>query len=899
MTVLSDNVNVERRKAYRDLFAATVLKPTYEAARAKIADNWDAKRGAALIQLMKLEYAKGVGMLPPTETAHPQVEIAPLFAVALSDADYANFVKDKDPLQQVADWVYTAEAKGNTEWPPKILLPEGSTANRDAINLGIAAAIKYWDSQSNDTGKSFESLKAVRSALSDYRDAEAELVKAKGQSINNLQDYHSYRGVWNAQMDKLRDAAKRASEAWLAALASLPTKTEYTSLRKFYEDQKNVTATKAQKEYDALLAVTPPAEGAKDNESYRTLLDARSQLEAAKKKLSAWSTDAANKAVLDDLGALDSLYLGNTIKGTDNADHFPFEVHQQLYDLADKSVIKDDAAVQLTGTMADAFTKADKDSTDAVTAINSPLRLSGNVLVPTAGLAQFTVESSARAKKYLLADGALKNMPDTSEKWQKAIQAQVAKIGGSTPDSLRRPAIPLVTFIKDDRVGDDEKMFSPSFSPDVAGEANDKLQTIAKIAALPDAAAKILDPSDLMTRSTSATLGFASYKQSYIEYWRDTVKGEITFNFPSYSSFGKSLINVTSLGISGALDDYGKKMTNALDRIGASDEVNTLKAAPKVATTECDRALTNWGTLGTDPSQARRIILGLDATAFREYFVASARASDSYVARYWSGMPLAALNILANDGRADIDKSLATLANYERFPLAPAGDKKDDLSQDDILKARAALIQVRGAASAAAAAAAAGAKIIGQGGITGVPEVDAILIRLRGTDLFAAKKDYFDKLDKFLAGMPTDAKPLGVTFSADKAKLKDVPDSISIRYPYMQVQQAGKEIRVVSLISADKIDSCTLEYSGGDITLNFRDNDTGANVQTETFSGPWAILRLLASPNVKSYSRDPATNKWSVEYVINVNGTKRALWLTLEFKQPLPDTKEWPVPPGR
>jgi hypothetical protein len=893
MTVLSADVNGQRRIAYRDLYECTVLRPVYSLARAKMAGNtWDPKKGtAALAELMKLEYASATGKTP-AGAAHPQVELAPLFAWAVSGEDYQKFTKDNENLQKVADWIYSPAGKGDGAWPPKLLGP-GTQASLDAINAGIDATVKYWQAQTTDNGQALESINTLRDALLAFGNAEAALNASKSGSIDRMEVYRAYRDVWKTQMDKLRESSKRASAAWALASAGSPGA---DSVRKLYEDQKTRMLNDARKALESLLALTPPAEGAKDNPSYRLLLGARTKLEVAKKDLDAWSSAAENKKTLDDLAALDAAYFGPAIKGVDKADHHRFEVYEQLYELADNMVVKDDAAVQLTGPLPAALSQVDKDYTDAVTALKQPLIQGGAALNQAGSLSQFTIEASGRARKYLLARVALQNMPDTADKWQQIILAETAK--GSLPESLRRPSVPLVTFVKNDALAEDVTTFSQKFAPDAAGEASDRLAAIAALATVSDAGTKVLDPADLAARVTAARKGFDSYRDQYITYWRDTVRQELKFNFAKFTDLRAALVNVTEPGINGALAEYGNKMAAALERIGATTEANAIRSAPGVNSDECKNALAHWsGTdLSSDSPQARRIILNMDAVQFRtDYFVATARTGDSYKTQYWRELPLAALRVLAADGRQDIIDNLAVLANYERFPLAPVGEKKD-LTMDDILLARAAVLKVRGAASAAAAAGP--PKLIGQGANTAVQDIDNILTQLRGTDLFRDKADYYDRVDRFLAGLPADAKPLAATLTVNKTRLAEIPDTISNKYSYMPLSQDGKLLREATLI-ATVPDSVSVDYPGGDLTLGFRQVPGGPILQTEPFPGPWGILRLLASPNIRAVSRDG--NKWTLEYKVTLPDKTVAgvLCLTVEFKQPIPDPKEWPVPPAR
>jgi hypothetical protein len=170
---------------------------------------------------------------------------------------------------------------------------------------------------------------------------------------------------------------------------------------------------------------------------------------------------------------------------------------------------------------------------------------------------------------------------------------------------------------------------------------------------------------------------------------------------------------------------------------------------------------------------------------------------------------------------------------------------------------------------------------------------------LRGTNLIHQKQAYFDQLDKFLAGLPMDNKPLAVTLSVDKKKLTGgAADVISNRFSYMPISQGGKQIRVANLIATNTNDDCTVDYPAGDLTLAFQEVPNGPLLSPETIPGPWAIFRLIKDPAVKSVTRDG--NKWAVEYTVTTADKRTySVWLNLEFKQPIPDVKDWPMPPGK
>jgi hypothetical protein len=894
MALFSGNINTERREAYRNLYTSTVLRPAYDASRKRIStmtDTWSPEATTALAQLLKLEYLN-TGAPLPKEDAHKS-DLEPMFRLVLPKEDTDKFTADKEKLQAVTDWVASDPA---TMAKLPAALGAGSQEATAAIDQGVASTIAYWRRQASDQGSTLAPINDVQQALNDFRTAENELLLLKNQNIDKLDIYSAFRDRWQAGLARLNDARDRAAAAWAIAARGKP---DNSTLGALYTAETTRLTTEAKAACDVLLQYTPaPADASIDasklSSSQLTLRDTRNKLEALTADLAKWSSDPKAKEKLADIAALDAAYLAS-IRGNDNALHHRFEVQAQLYALADKMVVKKDAPIQLTGTLDDAFAQADKEYGDADDQVKRPLiqATPEDRLSQAGALAQFVIDTSARAKKHLLAAAALNPMPTEPLKWPAFVAARAT----AAREDLSRPPVPLVSFT--------DKTYSPNFAPKSAGAASDALETVRKISTGADASARIMDAAGLSLRVAAIRKSFDGYRDEYIHYWRDVAREDLRINFKSYKELAETLVNVTEPAIAENLKLYRDKMVAALDMVGATEDSTAVKTAPQLVKEECRTTLDSWKNLGDDSRLARRAILAMDAGNFRDQFtVPSAKSTDSYLALYWQRLPLAVLDVLARDGRSEIDAGLTELARYERFPLAPLGDKKDDLSVQDVLNARAALEKVRGASNATGGTPVitpggsmppGAARIIAQGGITRDREVDALLDVLRGTNLLRNKQEYFDRVDKFLAALPADNKSFAATLSVDKDKLKD-DNSVSFRYTYMMIAQNNKELRDAALNSTIA-DSCSVDYPGGDIALRFREVPKGAVVQTETFSGPWAILRLIRDPAAK-VTRDG--NKWTIEYTVTDPAKKSfSLWLTLEFKQPLPDLKEWPVPPGR
>ncbi len=306
----------------------------------------------------------------------------------------------------------------------------------------------------------------------------------------------------------------------------------------------------------------------------------------------------------------------------------------------------------------------------------------------------------------------------------------------------------------------------------------------------------------------------------------------------------------------------------------------------------CTDTLSNWKDLGDNYRQCRRTILAMQPAKFMEQYSVDPGTDDGYVARYWQRFTTEAIHILANDSRTDIQDGLKALKTYERFPLNSPADPKDDLSATDLVSARAALDKVIGSADTSATS---GGKSIGSGMPTRNKEVDTELDALRGTYLLRDYVAYLNNVQHFIEALPPDAKPMTVTITVLKDKLKD-DNSVSQNYAYMLMMQ-GTKLLHPAFLGGMVVDKTDVEYAGGDLTFQFKELPEGPVLETESFKGPWAPFRLLASPNIKTATREG--NKWTVEYIVNDAAKKKAssLWLQLDFKAEVPDLKDWPVAP--
>lgn len=912
MAKLSGDPNKERIKAYRALYEATVLYPAFTAARNQVestdASNWNETAVTALAQLMKAQYAAATQGATPTGEVHQSVDLDPLFKFALTDPkELAKYQPDAQALQTVADWIYSPEANGHGQWPPAAIAAGGGDSLK-VVSDGVKKTLDYWEHQTSGNSDAIASIDKVKSALEAFRAAEDNLVALKSHPVETRVTYFQFAPTWKTSYDALQQARTDAAAAWLAATKAAGADPEKATLSGLYSAEINRVAANAQKDYDALLRYTLDKQPA-DNSSAAAndLYNYNTQLKAAKDQLENWKNLPDSKTKLAAYDDLDKSCL-DMIKGTDDTRHHRFEVAAQVFQLANPFVLQepDSNPAPITGPLSTALDQADHTLADAGSVIQKINNETGDAkdrLALDCAAANFAIDVGTRNKRFMLTKGAMIGMPDNAAEptaWPPYIHQLAAKF---PKDDLLRPELPLVNRPdpKKPAAQADNKYFNASFSPDAVGAVAEVLDTTTKITADP---AKILDSSDLRARAEAIQKPFNLYRDSYRSYWTDTVfHDELVPHANNWADFSQAIADIREKTLRGSLKDYGAKVAQALTRGNFSTEANAVnldlqKQDASGFQDQAQSVLTAWKNLGDNPAQARRTLLVMEPGSFADnYILGTTKDLDNFVYRYWHNVCVEGLRVLADAGMDDITAGLTQLRQYERFPLADPTNAHTDLSQQDVLAARAAVERIRGAVPGLAAASSDGAKTIAQGANTRDKEVDAQLDRLRGTQVLKPWLTYLDDLSKMFNALPTGQQPMTCTLTVLKDKMKD-SDSIALKYTYMNITQGNAQPREAFLGGANVVDQFDIKYAGDDLVFQFRDVPGGPIRQTVTFPGPWSPLRMLKDPLVKSVDHTGA--KWTVELNITPTGSTTAypLWIGLEFKAEVPDLKNWPVPPA-
>ncbi len=901
LSFLGGSADTERAEAYRALYESTILYPLFVASRNKIPtlnkDTWNDDATGTLEQLMKLEYANA-SRSTPKDDPHPWVEVDPMFRFVLSPADYAKAKADNDDpkkaadLQAIADWVYTGDR--SRAWPAPALQP-GTEESRRVVNSGLDTALAYWAAQVTDQSPRMGNILRVRAALADFRAAEDNLQKLKARNVLKLDPYNQYVEDWRTAYGKLIAARDKASTEWAAASKGSPENITLTAL---YTAALERIAGDSQKVYANLLRLTLSEVPAGAKGDAKTLAEEsvanHKKIQDSINAANEWKNGPNAKAVLADINALDDYLV--TARAADGTPRRRFEVHAMLYQVAD-ALLPRPAGAPTTAPSALVSESLAKVESDLTAAGDTIVKLvagapSTEPLGKAGDLAHSVVDTGARYSRYVVVTAALASMPTQPAAWENYITALAA----AHADRLVRPAVPLTIT---------DKNFQAKYSPNGVGACYDAISSIDRLcktdpASGPKAEAasgpRLLEAEKITAQSAEIKRGLDGYLPAYRKYWQKDCFDELRFISKDWKEFAAGFVGIKEQTIRSALEEYARKAQDALKQVNDQQGNAALETEIQIGRgsgfkDECSEVLNNWKDLKDDYREVRTYILAMAPNKFLEkYVVTSARRLDSFSARYWSGLTVGALRVLANDATKDINAGLIELTKYQRFPLAPTVDKKDDLSGADLLKARTALELVKGATGVNNAG---GVNSIGQGGQTKDKEVDSTLELLRGAHLLKEQQQYLDRLEKFFVALPVDARPVAVTLSVIKDKLKD-PSAVSQKYAYMAITENGKELRTAYLQGLDP-DKADIEYPGGDLAFLFRDVPNGPVIQTDTFPGIWSPFRLIKSPNVKVISRE--ANKWTLEYTVTDPNKKTwSLWLLMEFKAEVPEVKEWPVP---
>ncbi|MGN6366880.1 MAG: type VI secretion protein IcmF/TssM N-terminal domain-containing protein [Phycisphaerae bacterium] len=894
LNFVTGDINDQRRAAFRLYYEATVLSPVYNAAREKIKslpdDKWTNDDTLALEQLMKPEYTAATGKI--AEVDHPQVEVAPLFRVALAPDSVKLFEDDKDHLQRVADAIYAPE-NGPKIWPDAVVHPDNpdlTKANLKIIDTGVQRTISYWKRQRSAQGEHMGAILTVQSALDDFRKAEDYLATLKTKPVNTLADYNSYVKEWNATLARIQAARDTAARAWTIASKDAG---ENPTLKDLYTAEINRVATDAQSVYNTLLKLTPdPAADPNKPADTLPLASSRQSLNDALKDLDAWKTQAIAKA--GDFEQIDNAYLAQ-VKSVDDSMRPRFLVQAQLYELADRMLVKGDAATQpaATANMAAALASVDSDvnaADDRISIVTRPAS-SADRLDQAGKIAMFTVDVGARRRRYDLVHAILAPMPgNDTDKWFDYVAQRAAAFPTA---NMLRPSVPLVTFA--------DKSFPARYSPDAVGYISDSLKAINDLAKDP-ANVRVLEPRTLIDAARAKQQDFNAYLDLYLRYWKEEVFADLNgYSLKSWTDFANAIASLRERSVRSSLEDFGQKVQDALNKVGHGDDANAIQQATLIGQkrdfqSNCSDMISYWSNLGDNYRQCRRQILAMDPRSFMNNYSVDTGSDDGFVAHYWQHFTVEAIRVIAAQSQDDIFNGLKELEKYERFPLAPltpSAKPEDDLQPKDLAAARAALDRVAGSAAAPAG----GVKSIGLGTPTKNKDVDLQLDALRGTNLLRGKLDYIAALQKFFAALPTDAsQPLTVSLSVVKEHLTD-DNSVSQKYHDMPIVQGKTTLSQAYLQGKDPDKKADVQYPGDELSLQFRETPDGPIIQSVPFPGPWAVFRLLADKNVQSVKRDGT--KWTINYTLTDPNKKQwSLYLLLDFKAEVPDLKDWPKPPA-
>lgn len=911
----SGSINEARRDAQRVLFEAGVFRPLVHGVRTKMLrpGEWSAKATAVLAQLIRLE----------SHSVYPsggeRIALNRLFDYVLQSKEdfdvYAS--KDARSLDEVVAWTYGDD--GET-WPPKSLAP-ASEFGVATVDKGVSDFIKYWEFGGGiESGEILEAIGVLRAALTDYRKAEEDLVQVdnpyvdKPREPETLQALQTVEGRWRTRFAAVLAGSKKIEEAVLAAKLGVKT------LVDMYDETISEQIKGARDPHQALISAARPMKEPVSGEEItdsqeaklrkKHLADVAARVEAS---LAGLEEKLKETKLRDELLVLDPRYLqyvsvrDEALRRRLKKDSLrTYEIRMDMYQTADEHLEKQESGTAMTG-LADAMDAVREDAKARSLHIDNlyALQLEGYLFKEAAEVSKFSSDRLAQRRRiYTLIKHVLDNAPKTAND----VAAKVTEAVKAKPwELIRRPYMPGTDFKKDQN-------FPAEYHPDAAAATFAGWKMIADVVRPPSSEAGekdtyVINRQELADLYQARQDAYNAYLGKYQDYWIKEVLTGLAYTSPDWKTFQKDLIGMQVRTVMIDLDRLGKTIIDSLDRVKTVVPAGAMaKYNETVRRLAEDREkfqtgayigiwqswLRRWKDLGDDPVAARKTILPKTPSLFIDDYMPFSAGVDTLISeKYWKELAYAGLRLLAKEIDVRVQEAYTDLRRkYNRFPITKPSPGAKELTADEAIEARLAVLEVLGAATVY------DKKVVGGGARTRqFIEIDKQLDRLCGLGLAPENRAWCDKAKAVLMGLP----PKGEAYSCTVSVLgkEDQAQTLSVLgiWAVLQIDQgeAKKGIRNVTQPSIKDVGK--IDYPAKDLVFKFYrypvDVQKAKVDRTMSIPGTWASLRVLHVLNSKRVS--PDGTKWHAEIVVqDSEGRNRSLWVELEFAKPLPKLTDWP-----
>lgn len=912
-----DDINDNRRKAARILYEAGVIRPLVDAARQKLAGEtkWTRHATVALAQVLKLESATTYGRSGETLDANAVLGYLLEDSPNLFDI-YAK--ENRKDLDEVQKRLYSPRPDGfDQPWPPEKAFSRHTNVTA-VVDKAVASFVSFWAGNSGvSAGKQFDDLKT---ALKSYRDAEAALLAIddryadKPQLPDSLQEIEKVAGEWRKALAELNASAASVR----GAVDSL--KLGKATLLEAYDAAVNERAKRAEELHGMISTAAAPAkaaaaaEGEKEDvaKSKTRLLAIRDRVDASLKTFRDGLSKSQDR---QDFVTLDPQLLALVeIKDADLRRKLEAE-QVRLLDLR-RQMYVDANAVLSTVVEAPGM----EGLAPALTAVEDAVKKSGrsieDIVAAKPGAYRFDEASAAskfisarlakRQRIYTLLRGVLEKAPKSADEVAGKVTA-----AAKGEVSLPRPVIAGTSFKKD-------QVFDSRFHPKAATATFAGWKAIAGYVKEPSAgeasgvAADVINREELAKLYQSRQDAYNAYLKLYQDYWTKGVLADLAYACPTWKQFQQDLIGMQVRTVAENLEMLGQTILKSLNEVKAVVPADA-QGAYQEAVNRFDKGvrrfgsatymgtwqnwLKKWKELGGEPATARQALLPKTPADFIDDYIPFTADVDVDISeRYWKELAYVGLGVLANEIDVDVMAAYDNLKKWGRFPLAAPKAGEAELSTLEISEARVALDKVLGVAQVYADTS------IGAGKRTGkFSDIDKQLDRICGLGLPPEKRTWCLKVKDVLAALPGSNESfdciVSIVAEKDQKILADGAQSVLGMWAALRIDQGTGKKGSLNVMQEETKAVGKVAYSGDPVVFKFYrfpvDVTNDKVDRTRSVSGTWVPLRLLHDLKGKRLTGDG--RKWQVELVIaDSEARPRVVWLELEFKNPLPNLKDWP-----
>jgi hypothetical protein len=451
-------------------------------------------------------------------------------------------------------------------------------------------------------------------------------------------------------------------------------------------------------------------------------------------------------------------------------------------------------------------------------------------------------------------------------------------------------------------------MFEDKFHPDAAAKVLAAWGALRENVAGSGGKGAVLDVDALRGEYESRKAGFEGYITQYVNYWAIEVPGLARVkSAASWTQFYGDVGMVNGRSVNSTLRQLLDTCVASLgalprsiredERVAAQDK--SLKAQLALVSgddfvRDCDDQQKAILNLGRDSREAAsRLRQAASTPAFRIDYMKSYRPRDG--SAFWNSLLVEALRTLATEASGQARAVLEKLRTRPAFPLARDAEPSQQVwSAAELAGLGADVATLEKAAGAGGAA---------NFARTDAKEVDDQLEVLLGSLVSASEKQVLERIRAVIKGLVGDGRPdeEPLKFEVRPVVRADAVDGTSPvvgRFEKIEFRLQGQNpvVQNVNLMGdkdAQKV--FDVPARGVPIKIAFFNSLSDTNPAVElSFGSEWAGVELLQ----QNGSRLDQGGAWGVPVLVNADGKRFVLWLSMKPSRELPRPSDWPTRGG-